>query len=180
MFLKIKSHVLYPWMMFRKKMPLGSFIAGRFLTMLVLLFFLGFMLFGFMELAPGDIVDQMMTQQLMQSANGNGLGNHSSAGASSDKKFSEEQIKALRSEFGLDKPFYVQYYKWLNRVVVHHDLGTSLVSRAPVSFLIKSRLMNSLLLNIISLVFITVFSFLLGVYFSSKAGTKPDTHQSES
>ena len=175
MFLKIKNHVLYPWMMFRKKMPLGSFIAGRFLTMLVLLFFLGFMLFGFMELAPGDIVDQMMTQQLMQSANGNGLGNHSSAGASSDKNFSEEQIKALRSEFGLDKPFYVQYYKWLNRVVVHHDLGTSLVSRAPVSFLIKSRLMNSLLLNIISLVFMTVFSFLLGVYFSSKAGTKLDT-----
>ena len=35
--------------------------------------------------------------------------------------------------------------------------------------------MNSLLLNIISLVFITVFSFLLGVYFSSKAGTKLDT-----
>jgi len=43
-----------------------------------------------------------------------------------------------------------------------------------VSFLIGSRLWNSVLLNMISLVLITFFSFLLGVYFSTKAGTKVD------
>ena len=75
---------------------------------------------------------------------------------------------------GLDKPFTVQYLKWLKRVFVNHDLGVSLISRAPVSFLIKSRIINSIVLNLISLVFITVFSFLLGIYFSSKAGTKTD------
>ena len=95
---------------FKEKFPLLSFILTRFVTMVLILFLLGWVLFALMALAPGDIVDQMMTQQLMQSANGNGLGNHSSAGTSSDKNFSEEQIKALRSEFGLDKPFYVQYY----------------------------------------------------------------------
>src|SRR5574344_1841420 len=63
---------------------------------------------------------------------------------------------------------------WLNRVIVHHDLGISLISRAPVGFLIRTRLINSVILNLISLIFISVFSFLLGVYFSSKAGTKID------
>ena len=43
-----------------------------------------------------------------------------------------------------------------------------------MSFLIKSRIVNSIMLNLISLVFITIFSFLFGVYFSSKAGTKTD------
>ena len=40
--------------------------------------------------------------------------------------------------------------------------------------MIRSRIVNTLILNLISLVFITFFSFLLGVFFSSKAGTKID------
>ncbi|MBP5447041.1 MAG: ABC transporter permease, partial [Treponema sp.] len=66
------------------------------------------------------------------------------------------------------------YAKWLKRVFVHHDLGVSLISRAPVGFLIRSRLWNSLLLNLISLLLITTASFALGVYFSSKAGSRLD------
>jgi peptide/nickel transport system permease protein len=90
------------------------------------------------------------------------------------QSLSMDQLAARRAELGLDQPFYVQNFRWLNRVVVHHDLGVSLISRAPVSFLIMSRLWNSFLLNIISLVLIPVFSFILGVYFSTKAGTKTD------
>ena len=171
-FYKIKEIFSFPWKLFRKKAPLLSFVAARFFTMLALLFFLGFALFGLMELAPGDIVDQMMSQQIMSSVEG---GKNSSGGAKGEANFSGEQMERLRSEFGLDKPFYVQYLKWLDRVLVHHDLGTSLISRAPVSFLIGTRIWNSVLLNLISLVFITLISFLLGVYFSSKAGTKIDT-----
>ena len=140
--------------------------------MIVILFFLGFALFALMELAPGDIVDQMMTQQLMSGTEMKG-GNSNSSSLNKNE-INEEQMKVLRAELGLDKPFYVQYFKWLNRVIVHHDLGVSLISKAPVSFLIRTRLINSLVLNIISLVFITLFSFILGVYFSSKAGTRID------
>jgi len=172
-FKRVGITVSTPWKLFRKKAPLVSFITGRIVTMLVLLFLLGFALFGLMELAPGDIVDQMMTQQLMSSMSGSGAGMDSSK-AVSDSNFSNLQMEQLRHEFGLDKPFYIQYFKWLNRVIVHHDLGTSLISRAPVSFLIRSRIWNSVLLNLISLVFITVFSFVLGVFFSSKVGTKLD------
>lgn len=155
----------------KQRFPLAYFILSRIGTMIVLLFLLGFALFGLMELAPGDIVDQMMTQQIMASAQG---GPNSSAKAGQENTFNEEQLAKTRAELGLDKPFYVQYFKWLKRVIVNHDLGVSLISRAPVSFLLGSRLMNTLILNIISLILITIFSFLLGVYFSSKAGTRLD------
>jgi peptide/nickel transport system permease protein len=135
--------------------------------MAVMLFLLGLVIFGLMELAPGDIVNQVMMQQLMSSAEGR-------AASAAQREFSGEWAEAQRKELGLDQPFYVQYFRWLRQVILHQDLGVSLISRAPVSFLIKSRLFNSVLLNIISLVLITAFSFLLGVYFSTKAGTLTD------
>ncbi|GHV85784.1 ABC transporter permease [Spirochaetia bacterium] len=150
----------------KNRAPLPVFIFRRFCTMAIMLLLLGFAVFGLMELAPGDIVSQVMMQQLMSSAEGRAQ--------AVQRDVSGEWAEAQRQELGLDQPFYVQYFRWLKQVVVHQDLGLSLISRAPVSFLLRSRLLNSVVLNLISLVLITVFSFLLGVYFSSKAGTGAD------
>ncbi|MDR0442277.1 MAG: ABC transporter permease [Treponema sp.] len=155
-----------PLYLFKRRFPLLSYIVNRLVTMTVMLFLLGLAVFGLMALAPGDIVDQIMMQQLFSESQGRQSVNLQS--------LNMEQLAARRAELGLDKPFYVQYFRWLNRVIVHNDLGVSLISRAPVSFLIQSRLLNSLLLNVISLVLITLFSFALGVYFSTKAGTRTD------
>jgi peptide/nickel transport system permease protein len=158
--------LLKPFYIFRQRVPLLAYIVNRLFTMTVMLFLLGLAIFGLMELAPGDIVDQIMLQQLFSE-------NQGRAGRDL-RNLNMEQLAARRAELGLDRPFYTQYLRWLNRVVVHHDLGVSLISRAPVSFLLASRLFNSLLLNVISLVLITFFSFALGVYFSTKAGTALD------
>jgi len=155
-----------PFMILKRRFPLLAYILYRFVTMAVLLFLLGLAIFGLMELAPGDIVDQIMIQQIFSET-------EARAGRR-DSNISDEQLAARRANLGLDQPFYVQYFRWLNRVIIHQDLGTSLISRAPVSFLIGSRIWNSILLNLISLLLITVFSFLLGVYFSTKAGTLAD------
>ncbi|MDR0583478.1 MAG: ABC transporter permease [Treponema sp.] len=164
---KIYTLLLRPFYLFKRKMPLLSYILNRILTMTVMLFLLGFAVFALMELAPGDIVDQIMLQQIFSE-------NRQARAGRDLQGLNTEQLAARRAELGLDQPFYTQYFRWLNRAVVHRDLGVSLISRAPVSFLISSRLLNSLLLNIISLVLITFFSFVLGVYFSSKAGTGLD------
>ncbi len=163
---KFGAAILKPFYFFRRRFPLLAYCIRRQMTMIVMLFLLGLAVFGLMELAPGDIVDQIMMQQL--------LGEQQGRAGQNLQNLSMEQLAARRSELGLDRPFYEQYFRWLDRVIVHHDLGTSLISRAPVSFLIKSRLLNSLLLNVISLVLITFFSFALGVYFSAKAGTGVD------
>ncbi|MCL2442268.1 MAG: ABC transporter permease [Treponema sp.] len=162
----ITDAVLRPFYVFKRRFPLLSYIVNRLITMTIMLFLLGLAVFGLMELAPGDIVDQIMMQQLLsknQGVSGQNL-----------QAITKEQQDARRAELGLDKPFYIQYFRWLNRVIIHQDLGVSMISRAPVSALLASRLLNSLLLNLISLVFITIFSFALGVYFSTKAGTRTD------
>lgn len=143
------------------------FVMSRIVTMVAVLLVLGLALFALMELAPGDIVDRLMEQQLLSGEASVGRG-------SGEQNFSSEQLAEYRRQLGLDKPFYMQYARWLRQVLVHHDLGISLIAKAPVSFLIGSRMANSVLLNLISLVFITLFSFALGVYFSSKAGSRVD------
>ncbi|MDR2363424.1 MAG: ABC transporter permease, partial [Spirochaetaceae bacterium] len=157
--------LLRPFFLFKQRAPLLSYVLGRLFTMAVMLFMLGFAVFGLMELAPGDIVDQIMLQQI--------FGENQGRPGRDQQVMDMEQLAARRAELGLDQPFYVQYFRWLGRVL-RGDLGTSLISRAPVTFLIASRLANSVILNLISLVLITFFSFVLGVYFSTKAGTRTD------
>jgi peptide/nickel transport system permease protein len=141
--------------------------------MCVMLFVLGFAVFGLMELAPGDMVDRLVSQQLMASVGGGGA-DTGRAAFTQNTAAQEAQYAQRRSELGLDKPFYVQYLLWLKRVIVNHDLGVSLISHAPVAFLIGNRLANSVLLNLISLVLITGASFALGVWLSGKNGTPLD------
>ncbi|MDR2631934.1 MAG: ABC transporter permease [Spirochaetaceae bacterium] len=162
---KIGAVLLRPFFLFKQRAPLLSYVLGRLLTMVFMLFTLGLAVFGLMELAPGDIVDRIMLQQI--------FGESQSRPGQGREILDLEQFAARRAELGLDQPFYVQYFRWLDRLL-RGDLGTSLISRAPVSFLIASRIFNSVLLNLLSLVLITFFSFLLGVYFSTKAGTRTD------
>ncbi|GHT78185.1 peptide ABC transporter permease [Spirochaetia bacterium] len=165
---KCAAVLLHPFAVFKRKAPLVSYIVNRIVTMAVMLFILGFAVFGLMELAPGDIVDQIMMQQLFSE------GDQARGSRSQQQTLNNEQFEAQRAALGLDQPFYIQYFRWLKQVIVHHDLGVSLISHAPVSFLIASRIVNSLVLNLISLILITFFSFFLGVYFSTKAGTRTD------
>ena len=95
--------IFTPWFLFRKKFPLLSFAVSRLFTMIVILFFLGFAVFGLMELAPGDIVDQLMVQQLFSGDTGKFQ--------NTNENFSNDQYELMRSELGLDKPFYVQYFR---------------------------------------------------------------------
>lgn len=152
------------WSRWRSRHPLTVFITGRVLTMLIMLFFLGLGVFGLMSLAPGDVVDNFARQKMLTATDFH----------SNDNALTEEQLKEAKHRLGLDLPFWEQYGRWLEKVFVHHDLGRSLVSKAPVLFLVSSRMINTLILSLISLVFITVLSFALGLYFSSKAHTPWD------
>lgn len=149
---------------FRNKHPLLVFIASRVLSMITILFILGFAVFGLMQLAPGDIVDNYVKSQIMMQ----------NEFRQRDNIFSDEAIAEAKARLGLDQPFYSQYFRWLHQVFVERDLGRTLVTRAPILFLIRNRMINSLVLNLISLFFLTIISFALGIYFSSKVGTKTD------
>jgi ABC-type dipeptide/oligopeptide/nickel transport system permease component len=85
-----------------------GYLVKRLLGMLLLLAGVTFVVFGMMYLAPGDVTVMLA--------------------ASSP---SPEQVAAIRREFGLDQPPWVQYGMFLHRVA-HGDLGDSWIDRRPV------------------------------------------------
>jgi len=157
LFFGAAARALAPFMAFKRRFPLAAYAARRLWVTAAMLFALGLAVFGLMALVPGDIVTDMVREQIL--AGGDGL--------------TREQVDGMRAELGLDLPFYAQYFRWLGRAL-RGDLGVGLISRAPVTFILWERLLNTLLLNSISLVIVTAASFALGVWLSSKAGTRAD------
>lgn len=153
-----------PVLAFRAAHPLAAFILARAISMVTILFVLGLAVFGLMALSPGDIVDNYVRSQMLMNEEFR----------QNDNQYTEDAIATARARLGLDDPFYIQYFRWLHQVFVERDLGRSLISRAPILFLVRDRMVNSLVLNLISLLFLTIISFALGIYFSSKVGTRTD------
>ena len=50
----------------------------------------------------------------------------------------EQSIAEIRDQLGLDDPFYVQYWRYV-QTLAEGDLGTSIVSRRPITEEIKER-----------------------------------------
>ena len=97
-------------------------IRRLFIGVLVLLT-LSILLFAIMHSMPGDPI------QLI-------------AGDRADP----QKILELRAKFGLDKPVYIQYFKWLFNAL-RGDFGLSILASQPVSELIMSRLKYTLMLS---------------------------------
>jgi len=73
----------------------------------------------------------------------------------------EEHRQILREQFGLDKPLYVQYGLYMENLL-HGNLGRSFRKSSPVSALIGSKLANTLVLTLSSVVISYVIGILLG------------------
>ena len=93
---------------------------------------------------------------------------------SEDPRIPLEQIQRLRARFGLDKPLHMQYLDFL-RNTLNGEFGFSLYYKRPVFDVVMERLPYTLFLMGISVVLSTIVSFVIGVYFAYKRGTKIDT-----
>jgi peptide/nickel transport system permease protein len=73
-----------------------------------------------------------------------------------------ESVRALREQFGLDRPVYIQYLSWLNNLL-NLDLGESLSLSRPVAPILVERIKRSLVLGGFTFIEITIIGILLGV-----------------
>lgn len=105
-----------------------TFLIRRILFVIPILFGVSLVIFGMVHLVPGDPVRVM-------------LGTNASP----------VQANALRHELGLDKPLPVQYLTFVGNAL-HGNLGTSIISRRPVSAEIGDRLPATLELTIAALI----------------------------
>jgi peptide/nickel transport system permease protein len=86
----------------------------------------------------------------------------------------EATLEALRQQYGFDKPLYVQYWRYLERLAVG-DWGRSIASNRPVLEIIADRLPATALLAIVAMVLATVLGIILGVIAALRANTWIDS-----
>jgi peptide/nickel transport system permease protein len=85
-----------------------------------------------------------------------------------------EDIEAVKTHLGLNKPIYEQYWIFLKNLS-HGDLGESIVNRKDVTKLILERLPNTLSLGFTAIALGLCVSIFLGVRAATKFGTWQDT-----
>ena len=122
------------------------YIFTRLLTLIPILLGVSILVFGTFHMVPGDVVDIMMGDEV-----------------AGDPKAAEQ----LRIYMGLDKPVYVQYWKWLKHAV-RGDLGKSMTSGNQVMDDILSRLPVNIELMLIAMGFVILLGIPLGMLSAYK------------
>lgn len=133
-----------------------GYIARRFLYMLLLLLMGSMVSFAIITLPPGDYLSYYVDRMTM-------------AGVA----VSEEDLAGLRRYYGLDDPIYVQYGKWLFRVL-QGDLGRSFGWNRPVSELIWERLAMTVVVAFGALIVTYVIAIPIGIYSAVKQYSAAD------
>lgn len=118
-----------------------KYLARRLLHLIPVIIIISMIIFGIIEIMPGDPVNAYLGQ---------------------GSQTTPEQQQQIRKQLGLDQPFYVRYFKWLGRTVTG-DFGNSLKYRKPVKDVIGTYIWNSFYLNVISLVLAFAIAIPVGI-----------------
>ncbi len=127
------------------------YFTRRILHGLFLLFGVSLLAFLFLDLAPGNFLDEMRL----------------------NPQISSETVAALRAQYGLDRPLPVRYARWL-RSVTRGEFGYSFSFNAPAGPLLWGRAKNTLLLTASAALLAWLIAVPLGVWSASRKGGIPD------
>jgi peptide/nickel transport system permease protein len=131
-------------------MRFGTLIGRRLWQLLPIVIFATFVVFSLLQLVPGDPAVTL-------------AGDYAS----------KERIEEIRRLYGFDRPLVVQYGVWLSHAI-RGDLGTSLLSNAPVLDLILQRMPNTILIAVYALLIAAAIGVSLGVLAATRAGSRVD------
>jgi peptide/nickel transport system permease protein len=122
------------------------YILQRLALLPLLMLIYSFVIFAIIQAPPGDFLTAYVATL-----------------ASSGSSLSAEQIAALRAQYGLDQPFFIQYLLWLQHLI-HGDFGLSLEYQRPNAKLIGDVLGLTLALALFSFVLTWVLAIPAGIY----------------
>jgi len=120
------------------------YLAQRLLLLIPVLFVISVLVFSLMHLIPGDPAQAIL-----------GFENTDPA-----------QLAAVRRDLGLDRPVYVQYARWLGRLLTG-NLGTSVRTGRPITTLVAEALPFTIELAVYSI----ALAVLIGIPVGTLAGT---------
>ena len=119
-----------------------TYVLRRFLQMIPLLFGISALTFILLQLAPGDFLNQMAENPAISPAT----------------------IEAMRRNFGLDRPWYIQYGLYLRNILLHFDFGESFSRHQPVFTVIREGLSNTLMLAVAAAIVTWGLALPLGIW----------------
>lgn len=131
-------------------MTLGEYVVRRLLQMIPVVLGVTVLVFFMIHLVPGDPARTI-------------LGNQATPA----------RIALVRHAWGLDRPLYVQYWKFMGRVA-HGNLGDSLFYGVSAGHLVLERLPVTLWLIVLSAVFAVAIAVPLAAIAATKADRAPD------
>jgi peptide/nickel transport system permease protein len=127
-----------------------QYIIKRLLLLPLLLLVFSIFAFFIIQAPPGDFVTAYIAEL-------------STSGSSIDRA----QIDALRQLYGLDQPIYIQYLKWMGRIL-RGDLGVSLDWMRPNTELIGERLLLTVALGLFTFGFTWVMAIPIGILSATR------------
>jgi peptide/nickel transport system permease protein len=118
---------------------MASYLVRRLLMAMPVLLGVTLLTFAIIQITPGDPVRLML-----------------------GRNASEEQVATVRQQMGLDDPLFVQFFRYVGRVI-QGDLGLSIRGQRPVLEEILLRFPSTLQLTLAALTFAAVVGITLGV-----------------
>ena len=137
-----------------------AFLLRRTLLAGLTSFAISIIAFLAVQLPPGDFASTYVQNLL--------------GGAGAPSTIGNLELEAqLRADLGLDQPQFVQYGKWVWRMI-RLDFGTSIEHSKRISEVIGQRLVNTVLLAVGTVLFTWVLAIPIGVYSAVKHNTPAD------
>lgn len=131
-----------------------QYILKKLLFMIPMVLFITFLIYLGLYLTPGDAISYMFSPD--QLAN-----------------IDPAKLEELRELYGLNDPFFVQYFKWLWQLLCG-NFGYSLTNGQPISSLLKQYFPATLELSLAALIISSVLGSILGILSALKKGSIGD------
>ncbi len=126
---------------------MSKFIIRKLLIMALTVFLISMAVFFIITLPPGDFLTNYVGRML-----------------AAGERVNQESIDALRESYALDKPFFVQFWKWFSNIILHGDFGYSFSLSMPVTNVIKAYIVPTMALSITTMLFTYLISIPVGIY----------------
>jgi len=127
-----------------------KYLFRRFLSMLFTVWVISMLSFALIQLPPGDYVTDLVNQLVS-----------TSQGAAT---ISSEYVEQLREMYGFNQPMYVQYFKWIGKILTRGEFGYSFVYKRDAAVMIVERLPMTFALSFSSFILVWVVSLPIGIY----------------
>lgn len=123
-----------------------EFITKKVLTAVVTIWIVSVLSFVIIQLPPGDYVTSYIAELM-----------------STGTAVTANEAAQLRDQYGLNDPIWVQYFKWISRVL-RGDLGVSMEWKRPVADLLGDRMLLTIAVSLAAIIFAWAVALPVGIY----------------